>query len=68
MKARDKLIIREDLGNGQYRLDRICGKSNYIKSTIKPAYDLYTVAKEETTTPSETEKSVTWSDNVLQSM
>ena len=29
LKARDKLIVREDLGNGQYRLDRICSKSGY---------------------------------------
>ena len=47
IKERDKLIIREDLGNGQYRLDRVCGKSGYTTSTIKPACDLYGVSKSE---------------------
>merc|ERR1711974_379474 len=52
VKARDKLVVREYLGNGQYRLDRLCGKSTYITSTIKPAYDLYTVETVEETSPS----------------
>merc|ERR1711974_74992 len=51
LKARDKLVIREYLGNGQYRLDRLCGKSSYITSTINPDYDLYTVETEKDTSP-----------------
>ena len=55
--------MREVLGNGQYRLDRICSKSGYTTSTVKPAYDLYGVSKEE---PEDTpkKKSVSWSDEV----
>ena len=63
LKARDKLVVREYLGSGQYRLDRLCGKSTYITSTVKPDYDLYTVEKAEETCPSEPAKSVTWNDN-----
>ena len=51
VKARDKLIVREYLGNGQYRLDRVCSKSGYTTSTIKPAYDLYGVSKIDNETP-----------------
>merc|ERR1711974_431012 len=63
LKARDKLLVREYLGNGQYRLDRLCGKSTYITSTIKPDYDLYTVETVEETPPLKQTKSVTWNDN-----
>merc|ERR1711974_81975 len=63
LKARDKLLVREYLGNGQYRLDRMCGKSHYITSTIKPDYDLYMVETENDTSPTETTKSVTWNEN-----
>ena len=63
LKARDKLVVRENLGNGQYRLDRLCGKSTYITSTVRPDYDLYTVEKAEETRPAEPTKSVTWDDN-----
>ena len=60
LKARDKLIVREYLGNGQYRLDRVSSKSGYTTTTIKPAYDLYGISKTETKTPPR-KKSVTWS-------
>ena len=63
LKARDKLIVREDIGNGQYRLDRLCGKSTYITTTVKPDFDLYTVEKAEETRPTEPEKSVSWNDS-----
>ena len=63
LKARDKLVVREYLGNGQYRLDRLCGKSSYITSTTKPDYDLYTVETEEDTSPSQPTKAVTWDGN-----
>ena len=64
LKARDKLVVREYLGNGQYRLDRLCGKSTYITSTTRPDYDLYTVETVEETPPPKQKKSVTWDDNV----
>ena len=63
LKARDKLIVREDLGDGQYRLDRICSKSGFTTSTIKPAYDLYGIAKDEVEAQPRG-KSVTWSDDI----
>jgi len=63
LKARDKLLVREYLGNGQYRLDRMCGKSHYMTSTIKPDYDLYMVETENNTSPTEIVKSVTWDNN-----
>ena len=56
--------MRENLGNGQYRLDRVCSKSGYTTSTIKPAYDIYGISEAETkTTPKK--KSVTWSKDLL---
>ena len=64
LKARDKLIVREYLGNGQYKLDRLCSKSLYTTSTIKPDYDLYTVETEKDTSPSKPKKTVTWKDDV----
>ena len=63
LKARDKLIVREDIGDGQYRLDRLCGKSTYITSTVKPDFDLYAVEKAEETPPPELEKTVSWSNS-----
>ena len=63
LKARDSLIIREDLGNGQYKLDRVCSKSGFTTSTVRPAYDLYAA----TTTEPEAQpkrKALTWSDDV----
>ena len=54
LKARDKLIVRADLGSGQYQLDRVCSKSGYITSTVKPAYDLYGVNRAELTDPPKT--------------
>ena len=63
LKARDKLIVRENLGNGQYRLDRLCSKSMYTTSTIRPDYDLYAVETGEGTSPAKPKKSVTWKDD-----
>ena len=40
LKARDKLIIREDLQNGMYRLDRV-KESGRITRAFLPARDLY---------------------------
>ena len=43
LKARDKLIIREDLGEGMYRLDRL-KDSGRITRAFLPARDLYRFA------------------------
>ena len=52
LRARDQLIVREDLGNGMYRLDRVKA-SGRITRAFLPARDLYTVqeAPQESTEP-----------------
>ena len=42
LTARDQLIVREDLGNGMYRLDRVKA-SGKITRAFLPARDLYSV-------------------------
>ena len=41
LKARDQLIVRENLGNGMYRLDRLKQTSGRITKAFLPARDLY---------------------------